>query len=76
MKTNRTKTAHLPSAGYDYLKTTLHFHVRDDAGSDAAGDPAWLPVYRCTETGDLRTWGAEERKVSDLPTVPAEKLPS
>lgn len=69
----RTKTAILPSAGYDYCRATKHFHVRDEAGTDSAGDPAWLPLYRCAETGIARYWGAEQRKVSDMPTVPADR---
>lgn len=70
--TGRTKRAYLPSAGYDYLRATEHVHVRDEAGESELG-PCWYPVYKCTETGVTRTWGVEERKVSDLPTVPAER---
>lgn len=60
-----TKTALLPSAGYNYNKWTKHEYSHSELitlPSHKTGGPATTGLghmFRCAETGELRRWGFE-----------------
>jgi hypothetical protein len=58
-----TKTALLPSAGYNGTKVTKHTYAYSDLLTIQPRDKVNPPVtgmahyYKCSETGEIRVWG-------------------
>ena len=56
----RTKTALLPSAGYNYQKPTWHMYSHSELvtiGTGATATTGLGHYFRCAETGEMRRWG-------------------
>lgn len=63
-----TKTALLPSAGYNYRKITRHTYVHSElvtVMSDGAPSVGLGHYFRCAETGELRRWGFDRTFAKD-----------
>ena len=72
-----TKTAWLPSRGYDGLRATRHTYVKTVATSypglqEKTWDDVWEFVFACDDTGAERPWGFEAKLLA--PTVPLGKV--
>lgn len=73
--TPATRTAYLPSKGYDNMRATQHKFVKATEHSfenklDGGWEDVWLFWYACQETGVERVWGFESRDVTAIPTSP------
>jgi len=71
--TPATKTACLPSAGYDYMRATKHRFVKaveTSVEGPLAGtwEDVWMFVFACESTGAERYWGYESKSLT--PSVP------
>lgn len=64
-----TKTALLPSSGYDQLKVTRHRYVKAVETSHPGLTPGtwedvWEYIFACEETGVERVWGYASRDLT------------
>jgi hypothetical protein len=67
-----TKTAWLPSKGYDYMRATRHKYVKAIEASipglmDGTWEDIWQYIYACENTGVERVWGYASRDMPDIP---------
>jgi len=68
----QTRTAKLASTGYGKLRFTEHVYVETRECVVPGKDPqAWEHIFKCTETGETRRWGLEQREVSPDFSTPA-----
>lgn len=68
--TVETKTAILPSAGYNFRKTTRHtFAYSELVTLPGPGKKDYVTgmghFFRCSETGELRRWGFDATYLKD-----------